>query len=94
MGGADQTMKSISKPGGPRYVLCPGLIRSKSDGQKHFISAHKLARLYGVPFAECLVYQFPDTPEGEIRRRLWRPPENAVYLHPRYDGAYTLKSRE
>ena len=37
------------------YVLCPGWVRSRTDGDAHFIGARQLAHLYGVSMAECLV---------------------------------------
>ena len=39
-----------------KYVLCPGNVVSKNDGQVHFISAEQLASLYRVPMRECTVW--------------------------------------
>lgn len=61
----------------PRYVLCPGLIRSQYDGQKHHISAGQLARLYELrrgewePWREGVTY-----------------PQQTVFLHPSPGGHY------
>lgn len=38
-----------------RYLLCPGLVTSMKDGQRHHVSASQLAMLYGVSMADCLV---------------------------------------
>ena len=38
-----------------KYVLSPGWVRSASDGQSHYISAPRLAQLYGVKLADCIV---------------------------------------
>ena len=37
------------------YVLCHGWVRSRTDGDAHFIGASQLAHLYGVPFRDCYV---------------------------------------
>lgn len=62
-----------------RYVLHPGWVMSKNDGDRHYITALKLVELYRVHPADCRVYgtEMPDK-EGE------------VHLWPRYDGNYTL----
>lgn len=68
---------------GARYVLCPGLVCSITDGDVHYISASALAKLYGVRLGECAVasaYNFRERP-GDI------------YLHPQSDGDYTLKRK-
>ena len=38
-----------------RYLLCPGPVRSRVDGDRHHVSPAQLANLYGVPMAECVV---------------------------------------
>ena len=43
------------------YVLCRGYVNSAHDGDRHFISASQLARLYRVNPADCVVYiGFPE----------------------------------
>lgn len=32
----------------PKYVVCPGMVTSETDGQMHYIDAIQLMRLYGV----------------------------------------------
>lgn len=65
-----------------RYLLCPGHVTSKSDGQTHFIDARRLAMLYGVPMSQCEI-----RPKSQIG---WTPPEGAVELRPDYHGRYQL----
>lgn len=40
-----------------RYVLCPGMVISRNDGQQHYIGAMALARLYGVDPKECEIFE-------------------------------------
>jgi len=68
-----------------RYLLCPGLVMSKTDRQYHHIGARELANLYGVRMDQCAVM-----PERTLSRLGWRAPDGAIELHPRYDGDYTL----
>lgn len=76
-----------------RYVICPGTVRSRADGDIHYIDAHALAFLYGLPWHECLVMPVGQGPL-EIRRRAQL--QDRIYsgeliaLRPRYDGNYTL----
>jgi len=70
----------------PTYVLVPGYVISKSDGDRHYVNAKQLQRLYGVESANCI--KAPTGPEA----RYWKPPADAVYLRPRYDGDYSLPS--
>lgn len=65
-----------------RYVLHPGYVTSKNDGDRHFIGGPRLARLYGVDIRQCV---FGDTPE-------YREQEGDVHLIPRISGNYTLPS--
>lgn len=47
-----------------KYVLHPGYIRSRSDGDIHYIGAGQLANLYGVPLSECIIDHGPGSLEG------------------------------
>ena len=44
----------------PKYIVVPGCITSKSDGDTHFISGQHLIRLYRVNPKDCLI-----VPEGQ-----------------------------
>ncbi len=67
----------------PRYLLCPGYILSKYDGDTHFISAGQLKSLYGVHWQDC------DIEKREIDHNRYR----YIRLFPRYDGDYTKLPR-
>lgn len=66
----------------PMYLLTPGYVTSKNDGQKHFIDAQTLANIYGVSMKDCVVkgqhYKGP------------RPTGMVLLLEPREDGIYNL----
>lgn len=66
-----------------RYVLHPGYIISKEDGQEHFIGGPRLARLYGVNLLDCVYGDMPG----------YRQKEGDVHLHPDYHGNYKLPER-
>lgn len=66
----------ISWPG-KKYLLMPGKVQSKTDGQIHEISAEDLRRLYGVAEAECL------TAEEHLLF--------GCTLKDRYEGLYLLQ---
>jgi hypothetical protein len=65
-----------------KYLVCPGRIRSRADGDLHFISARQLIHLYGVNPAECMIRRPGIVPQKEL--------EGKVILAPRYDGDYSL----
>ena len=56
-----------------RFVLHPGDVISRTDGQRHYVGVHQLSKLYGVPMASCVIYPGPDDP----RRLYWRDPAGA-----------------
>lgn len=65
-----------------KYVVLPGDVQSKNDGQIHYIGAGQLMRLYNVDPRECVVHRFGDH---------WFPEyDKLIQLSPRYDGNYTL----
>ena len=66
------------------YVLVPGYVTSKSDGDRHYINAKQLQHLYGVDPTNCI-----EAPTG-LAAKHWEPPVDAVYLRPRYDGNYSI----
>ena len=67
----------------PRYVLCPGWIISKNDGDWHYISAAKLAKCYGVNLRDCLI----KLPTQRLHPGFYT---GMVFLEPRDDGDYQL----
>lgn len=62
----------------PLYVLHPGYVRSRNDGDRHFIDAIRLRRLYAIPpTATCVL--------GKSGQDY---PADAIHCSPRYDGNY------
>lgn len=70
-----------------RYVLHPGWVTSKTDGDRHYISASHLAHLYGLRLADCIVMH-----DDEPGVRGYQQQSGDVHLYPRYDGNYSLPS--
>ncbi len=66
-----------------RYVLHPGEVISKTDGDIHYISALKLAALYGVDYRLCYVKE--DSKPISLDRHNW---DEYMHLYPRYKGDY------
>lgn len=64
----------------PRYVLHPGRVRSRNDGEQHFITASQLAMLYRISMDDCVVYQ-KGMPLDE---------PGSIHLFPRENGDYRL----
>lgn len=67
-----------------KYMIHPGEVQSKNDGDIHFISYERLIELYGVPRQECLN---ADRPEHHRGLRV-----NLIHLYPRRYGKYTMES--
>lgn len=64
-----------------KYVLHPGEIQSKNDGEIHYISAMRLAMLYKVSMRDCYVQDL-------IEEKLW--PRDLIHLYPNYEGDYRI----
>jgi hypothetical protein len=69
----------------PKYILHPGNILSKNDGQLHHISPPVLARLYGVRMDRCVVFE---------KMMRYKYPPDWVHLWPSYDGNYELPVKD
>lgn len=67
------------------YVVCPGWMMSKNDGQQHYVGVQQLMRLYGINERRHDVHIHP---ERRDEYHGWNPPSDAVYLWPRYHGDY------
>jgi hypothetical protein len=61
-----------------KYWVKPGYVKSKNDGDTHFINARQLMELYNVNPSECVVN--PANPEG------------LIILEPSYEGNYSLRN--
>jgi hypothetical protein len=69
-----------------RFVICPGHVISQSDGDRHFISAGQLMRLYKVNMKECIVLRDDGSkPPGYRPDHDW---SRYIFLKPRYHGDY------
>jgi len=73
----------MSNPDRPqvRYVLHPGYVTSRNDGQRHYIGITQLARLYGLDI------RAPNVVIDDGRPGLSALPDD-VHLYPRYNGNY------
>lgn len=69
-----------------KWLIMSDFVTSKTDGQRHFISADKLIKLYGVNPDECIILAHPTHTNGYDLEKL-------IILSPRYDGNYTLPER-
>ena len=67
-----------------KYVIHPGYVDSKNDGQKHWISRDQLIRLYGVNQQDCL--------SDRDSLRGFTDDTKIIHLHPMYNGNYFLPS--
>ena len=83
-------LSAVSRNRPARYVLMPGYVVSKNDGDRHYVSAAQLAFLYKVDMRDCYIYN-PDNyrTESEFRMAQERMAD-LIKLAPRYDGDYTL----
>lgn len=73
-----------------KYVICPGNVISKSDGQRHYIGPMQLIQLYGLDPSECEIYEpAPWWPESFYRMAEERNC-GLVKLGPRHDGNYEM----
>ncbi len=66
-----------------KYVILPGHVTSRSDGDRHYISATQLINLYRVGHEDCAVVNSRVQAESFIR-------QGYVLLEPRHDGNYSL----
>jgi hypothetical protein len=71
-----------------RYLLCPGTVRSITDGQSHYISSDALARLYNVSPAECVIR--PGLRPYGYPLLGWGDGPGLIELHPQRSGWYEL----
>ena len=73
-----------------KYVCIGGEVASNTDGDKHYINADKLMKLYGLNPTIC------DRVEAKDEWLYWRQfnPDCAygrpIPLRPRFDGRYDL----
>ncbi len=69
-----------------KYALYPGFVTSEYDGERHYITASRLATLYGVDMDKCIVI---DTQYDKHRYN-----GQLIDLKPRKNGDYDLEKVE
>lgn len=77
-----------------KYAVHPGMVRSKTDGQRHFIPSIALMKLYGVRPEECLIVSRADPDKVYLDNEEKARKMGLIRLHPRYDWDYTLPSAD
>lgn len=78
------------------YLLCPGLVTSCTDGDRHYIGASQLAMLHGVRMADCLVMP-PQTLANHRTRMALLDRVRAgelIALSPSFNGKYRPQEDE
>lgn len=78
-----------------RYLLCPGLVRSKTDGDWHNIGARNLAMLYGIRMDECVVMPEQRPANHHLRMHFLERVRDGelTAIYPREDGKYPIFER-
>ena len=73
-----------------KYLLSGGHVRSKYDGDKHYIAAVDLVHLYNLPKHECVLIDHRTNHEVSIGESLLLGLDlaNLIPLSPRVDGDY------
>lgn len=71
-----------------KYVLHPGFVKSKNDGDKHFIGPQQLMKLYRVEVKECLLHGSPRYELPKVYRNL-----NLIHLYPDPTGDYVIPEK-
>lgn len=62
------------------YVLHPGYVNSKNDGDRHYVGVMRLVSLYGLWRHDWI--------ESQPGLRLDEEARKVVHLYPRNDGNY------
>lgn len=78
-----------------RYLVRPGRVMSKNDGDIHYIGARQLMHLHGVDPRECIV--IPGGEEwppgfGHLATEEQRQAAGLTLLEPMYHGNYGVPS--
>lgn len=67
------------------YVIHEGFVRSKNDGDTHFISFPVLCQLYNIDPQYCIKW---------TKDKLWKDWEDLIHLYPDYSGNYKIPNIE
>ena len=73
-----------------KYVICPGIVRSRTDGQYHYNGPRRLKGLYGVDPAECVVYEPAPWWPRSFYQMDGEDHKGAVRLSPQDSGIYEV----
>ena len=71
------------------FVANAGEIRSKSDGDIHWISASRVAIAHGIDLKDCYLINTP-----AHSRKSWGVTVDLIELYPRSDGDYFYFSKD
>lgn len=63
-----------------KYVIYPGWVGSRNDGDRHFVSSTQLMELHRVAPSECVIMRSGVRPHGVSK--------DLIPLFPRTDGNY------
>ena len=72
-----------------KYLCYGGNIKSRNDGDIHYIRSSVVALLYGVNPKECIMVDY-STPECWYKAYPKELLDSLVVLKPRSDGKYNL----
>ena len=64
-----------------KYLLHPGYVVSKTDGDRHYITAKMLMKLYNVRPEECVIY---------LPYRPYPNQNKLINLYPMASGKYVV----
>jgi hypothetical protein len=70
-----------------KYICYGGYMRSKNDGEDHYIDAHRLPQLYKVKEGDCIFINSDFDAERKLKGLNL---DKFKKLYPRHDGDYTL----
>ena len=69
-----------------KYIVTGGTVISRSDGERHYITAQMLCILYGVHPSECYLIE-TNQPRWDLKLKGL---PDLPRLLPKYDGNYKL----
>ena len=67
-----------------KYIIHENYVKSKNDGDLHFIRGEQLISLYKLNRSECEIVRY-----GDLRPVVLTG--TFVHLYPRYDGNYNIQ---
>ena len=66
-----------------KYAICPGYIRSKTDGDRHYIGYNRLIELYQLNPKDCFL-------DEKVNYIGLSPSDQIIYIYPLYSGNYQI----